>query len=307
MVSVRRHRRVRVFIVIGVSSMLLLAACGGGNSSKPAGAPTTSAGGAETSTTAATNNGNGNCVTTPGKQRARVRFVNLFTNPTYPNSDIDVMQGFSGSDPCGKKLATVAFGRASDYIDVTAGDTSGNWEVAGYVGGSTATDHQIITQSETWKGGEQVTIVFEGAEAQSGLPAGSGGDQVFFENGSQGDLSGFTTVAGKAVVGIAATSLQYVVKDGAWSAGVAGQSGCLRAVGDTATTTSSIGGTELVQYLVAPGSMQLGLYPSDPGTCTGTPNIGPATIDAAAGSRTYVFAYGQDAQHLKLLVLPVAS
>ncbi len=303
---VRRHSRVRAYVVIGVFSALLLAACGGGgSSSKPASAPTTSGSASETSTTAA--GGNGNCFATPGTQKARVRFVNLFTNPTYPNSAIDVMQGFSGSDPCGKKLATVAFGQASDYVDVTADDPSGNWEVAGYVGGSTATDHQIITQSETWKGGEQVTIVFEGAEAQSGLPAGSGGDQVFFENGSQGDLSGFATVAGKAVVGIAATALQYVVKDGAWSAGVAGQSACLRAVGDTATTTSSIGGTELVQYLVAPGTTQIGLYPSDPGTCTGTPNIGPATIDAAAGSRTYVFAYGQDAQHLKLLVLPVPS
>ena len=81
----------------------------------------------------------------------------------------------------------------------------------------------------------------------------------------------------------------------------------MKAAGDTESTRTNIGGTQLVQYTTDPGSLSLGLYPSNPGKCTGTPAIGPVTIDAAAGSRTLVFAYGTDAQDLKLLVLPIAS
>ena len=259
-----------------------------------------------TTTSGISTGGNGDCFTKPGTQKARVRFVNLYTNSTYPASDIEVLQGYSGTDPCGKKLATVPFGHASDYIDVTASDETGNWSAVAYVGGSTAKDHEIITQSETWKGGEQVTITFEGAEPAPGLPPSSGGDQAFFETSTSGDAS-LPAVAGKAVLGIAATSLQYVVKDGAWVAGVTGQAGCLKAVGDSSGITTNIGGTQLVQYTVDPGSLPVGLYPSVPGKCAGAPAIGPVTIDAAAGSRTLVFAYGSDAQHEKLLVLPIAS
>ena len=165
--------------------------------------------------------GNGNCFTTPGKQTARVRFVNLFTNSTYPKGDIDVLQGFSANDACGKKLATVAFGTASDYIDVTASDESGNWSVIGFPAGSVDSEHAIVTQSETWKGGEQVTIVFMGQDPTSGNGASAGADQVFFEKDASGE-SATTAVApvpGKAAVGIGAASIQYVVKDGAWRAG----------------------------------------------------------------------------------------
>jgi len=292
-----------------LSATLLLAACGssGGSSKSNATTPTSSGAAAATTTSSAGGGGNGNCYTTPGKQKARVRFVNLFTNSTYPSSAIDVYQGFEASDPCGKKLATVPFGQASDYVDVTAGDDSGDWNATAYVAGSTAKDHEIITQSETWKGGEQVTIMFEGGQAQAGAAPSSGGDQTFFENPTQDDSSALKPVAGKAAIGIAATSLQYVVPNGAWVAGMTGQTTCLQAVGDTSSTHTDIGGTQLVQYTLAPGSLSVGLYPSQPGTCTGTPAIGPATINATAGSRTLVFAYGTSANDLKLLVLPVAS
>ena len=311
MIVVRSTRRNLTLVAITCAAALLLGACGGssGGSSK-ASSTTPGTGDNATTTTAGSSGGgggNGNCYTTPGKQTAKVRFVNLFTNSTYPNSDIDVWQGTSATDSCGKKLATVKYGTASDYIDVTAADDAGDWETAAYIAGSTDDQHQIMTQTETWKGGEQVTITFQGAEpdSTSGLPPSAGGDQTFFEKPEVGDVDSFKTVEGKALLGIAATSVQYVDKAGAWVAGIAGQPACLKANGDTDSTRSNIGGTQLVQYPVDPGSIQLGLYPSDPGTCSGTPAIGPTTIDAAAGSRTLVFVYGTDAKALKLLVLPV--
>ncbi len=312
MLTLLQPRGRRALVGIGITAVLFLAACGGSSgSSKASNTTATGADNATTTTAAASDGGGGNgkCFTTPGKQKARVRFVNLFTNPTYPSSDIDVWQGFSATDSCGKKLATIKYGTASDYIDVTAGDESGNWETAAYIAGSTDDKHQVMTQTETWKGGEQVTITFQGAETDStsGLPPSAGGDQTFFEKPEVGDVSSFKTIADKALLGIAATSVQYIDKAGAWVAGVAGEPACLKADGDTEFTRTNIGGTELVLYPVAPGSIQLGLYPSQPGTCTGAAAIGPAPINVAAGSRTLVFVYGTAAKSLKLLVLPVDS
>lgn len=303
-------RRVRSFVGIAIGAALLFAACGGGGSSKASDstAPTSKPGNA-TPTTEATagGGGRGNCYTTPGTQKARVRFVNLFTNSTYPKGSITVWQGYGADDGCGKKLATVPYGTASDYIDVTAADKDGNWTATAYVGTSTAQDHQIINQTETWKGGEQVTIVFQPGDPTSGQPPNSGSVQAFFEKDSVSDSSALKPVAGKAVLAVAATAVEYVDKEGAWVAGVAGQPKCLLAPGDTESTRTNVGGTSLIPYAVAPGTVNLGLFLSDPGVCTGTPAIGPATINAAAGSRTLVLAYGPDKQNIKLLVLPVAS
>jgi hypothetical protein len=292
--------------VLAIAAVALVG-CG---DDSPESSSTTKAPSGDAATTTARSGGSGkvNCYTTPGKQKARVRFVNLFTNATYPSSSIDVYQGSSATDGCGKKLATVPFGSASDYIDVTALDESGSWDGIAYIAGSTDDDHKIIDQGETWSGGEVVTIVFSGTEPSStatGLPPSSGSVQAFFENGDSPAIA--EPPAGKAVVGIAATSLQSVDQEGAWRAGVSGQSGCLMAEGDTESTATNIGGTQLVSYPVDPGSLSLGLFPSDAGSCTGTPVMGPATVDASAGSRTFIFAYGVDKQNEKLLVLPLES
>jgi hypothetical protein len=301
-------RRARSFIAFALCATLVLAACGGGDDDDSSGAAPT--GGATTTTdTGGGGGGNGDCFTDPGDQAARVRFVNLYTNPTYVKSDIDVFQGFGANDPCGKKLATVAYGEASDYVDVKAADDSGNWQATAYVAGLPDDDHKIISQSETWKGGEQVTIMFFAGDPSScsGCPPSSGSDQAFFElNPGDNGNTALTTVAEKAVVGINASALQYVLPDGAWATGATGTSGCLKAVGDTDGTATNVGGTSLVEYPVAPGSIELALYPSEPTrTCTGPPDIGPTTVDATAGSRTLVLAYGSAADDTDLLVLPV--
>jgi hypothetical protein len=298
--------RVSRILVPGISAILFLAACGGGSSKPSAADPTSGGDGAVTTTSAGDTGGGGNgkCFTDPGPQKARVRFVDLFTNATYPTGDIDVWQGFSGTDACAKKLATVPYGSASDYIDVTASDSSGNWSTIAFIAGSVADDHEIITQTETWKGGEQVTIVFQNQDPTSGNGPAAGSDQSFFESHSDVN-STLDAVPGKALVAIGTAAIQYVVPDGAWRAGISGTSGCLKTADDTDTTSTNIGGTSLIPYPVAPGSLQVSLYPSAPGTCTGKADYGPVTIDAQAGSRTYVLAYGPDAGNVKLLVLPI--
>jgi hypothetical protein len=305
--------RGRVVVGFGIVAVMLLASCGGGGSAKSSTTTSPADGGTATNVTTSTAAGGGGdkgqCFTDPGPQHARVRFVNLFTNSTYPSGDIDILQGFSGSDPCGKKLATVKFGEASDYIDVTAGDSSGNWEASAYpAGGATDQDHQIIEQSETWKGGEQVTIIIENQDPTSGNRPSAGGDQAFFEKPVSDINPEANPVAGKGLVIIGAASVQYIAaKDAAWVAGIAGQNKCLMTAGDTENTRTNIGGTSLVPYPVAPGTVSVSLYKSDPGTCTGTPDLGPVSVDVADGGRAFVLVYGADATHLELLTLPIAS
>ncbi len=312
MVAGGQHGRARVVAGFGLVAAMLLAACGGGGSSKSSDTTTPAGGGTATNATTTTGGsagGNGDCVTDPGPQHARVRFVNLFTNATYPSGDIDIRQGFSAFDACGKKLATVKFGEASDYIDVAAADSSGNWQVAAYVPGVVDEQHQIISQSETWKGGEQVTFIIENQDPTSGNGAAAGGDQAFFEKPIT-DLNPSTNpVAGKGLIVVGAASVQYTAaKDAAWVAGIAGQTKCLTAVGDTdPNTRTNIGGTSLVPYEVEPGTLSVSLYKSDPGTCTGTPDIGPVSVDVPGGGRSLVLAYGPDATHIKLLALPIPS
>jgi hypothetical protein len=307
---VGRSRRVRVFLVMAVVAALSLAACGGGDDDDSASKSSNTTTADDNVSTTKASTGNGDCFGTPGDQTARVRFVNLYTNSTYAKGDIDVYSGFGAGDPCGEKLATVAYGEASDYLDVKALDQDGNWSTTAYVGGSTDDDNgKIINQTETWKGGEQVTIVFYAQDPESGNPPSFGSDQAFFEKvaDEEGGSSGSVPEAqsGKAWIGINASSLQYSVKDAAWQTGADGVDGCLAAVNDTESGKQLVGGTQLVEYQVDPGSLDLSLHPSDPGTCSGTPDIGPVTVDAQAGSRTYVFAYGTGPDDLHLLVLPV--
>ena len=305
---------VRSSHVVRLASLLVLAAlvfAGCGDEGDPA-SGTPEPGSRDSATTiddgSSGSAGNGDCYTTPGKQKARVRFVNLFTNDAYPSTAIDVYEGSSATDPCGKKLATVEFGSASDYVDVTALSDSGSWNAVAYVAGESDDEHRIMEQGESWPGGEAVTIVFSAAEPSDmdmGLPPSAGSVQAFFENGDFPAVA--EPPAGKATVGIAATSLQWVDPDGAWIAGIAGQSGCLVAEGDSEGSTSLIAGTQLVTYPVDPGSLSLGLFPSDPGTCTDAPAIGPVALDVEADSRAFVFAYGSSPDDEQLLVLPIES
>lgn len=304
-----RFQSVRRATVLLAVASLALAACGSDDESDSS--TTTAADRATTTeatadTTGSSSSGKGDCFGEPGTQTAKVRFVNLYTNATYPGGDIDIYSGFGATDPCGEKLATLKFGEATDYLDVTAQKESGSWNAVAYVAGKTDQEHQIIGQGETWKGGEVVTILFSGSEPSDssfGASPASGTVQAFFENGDSPAV--VSPADGKAVVAVNATALQAVDADGAWNAGAVGGSGCLPSAEDTEFSSLSIGGTSVVSYAVDPGSVQLGLFPSDPGTCEGTPVIGPATVDAAAGSRTLVFAYGVDAQSEQLLVLPL--
>lgn len=298
--------RARALVALTVASALTFGACGGKShsaSTPSSPAPSTDKpSGVSTGTTAV----KAKCETAPGKQTARVRFVNVYTNPKYPESAVDIWQSRGADDPCAKKLTTVPFGQAGDYIDITASDASGNWSAAAYVAGSNDKAHEIVVQGEKWLGGEQATMVFEGTAPQAGAVASpsAGNDQTFLEKNNVGEPGLLLPAPGKAALGVT-SALKNVVDNGTWVVGSA-KSGCIGALGDAGSTRAHVRGLQLVRYSVDPGSMDLAFYPAIPGTCVGPPAIGPVTVNAAPGSSAFVIAYGSDAQHLKLLVLPIA-
>ena len=300
-------------IVLGVLCVLLFGACSGKSKSEntPATGPQPSPTTATTATTGRsrvttqTSVAKAICTTTPGTQTARIRFVNLYTNPKYPKRAIDVWQGLGASDPCAKKLTTVPFGKASNYIDITASNEAGDWSAAAYIAGSTDKNHKIVVRGARLLGNEQATMVVEGAAPRTGVPASAGRDQTFLEKNNLGKPALLVPTAGKAALGITA-ALPTAAENGAWLAAVTGKAGCLPALTDTASNRTTISGTRLVRYSVDPGSLRLALHGGS-GGCTGRPDIGPATVDARAGSSIFVFVYGADTEHLALLVLPIAQ
>ncbi len=297
------HAPARPLLGAALAAALLLAACGGGGNGAEA-SPDTRAPGTTAGTTEGSGGGKGDCSREPGEQKARVRFVNAYTNPTYRSNDIEVWQGYGVDDACRRKLATVPFGTASDYVEVTATDGDGNWNMVAYVDRA-SDDIRIVEQGETWTGGEQITFVIEGGDPGSGGRPSAGGVQAVYEKSPKAGDVAVEAVPGRAVIGIGSYALEHVLDDNAWSAGADLQGACLESDGDTGSRREVIGGTDLVSFTVDPGGLVLGLFPSRAGNCAGTPAIGPATIDARAGSRTLVLAYGTGAQDLKLLVLPV--
>ena len=261
----RYSARRRAVVGFGDLAILLLAACGGGGSSKSASSRRGSTDDDQRHDEhdgRGPGGGNGQCFTNPGPQKARVRFVNLFTNATYPSGDIDVWQGFSGNDPCGKKLATVQYGTASDYIDVTAGDSSGNWDAAAYPPGPTDEDHQIISQTETWKGGEQVTIVFMGQDPSSGNgPSVRRRPGVLREAHRPRPTSRSRRCRARRCSPSARRRCSTSTKDGAWVAGITGQSGACPQSATRRPRRPTSAARRLVPYTVDPGSVNLGSVP----------------------------------------------
>jgi hypothetical protein len=288
---------------VAACAVVVLGACGGGSSgTKPASLTSASTTTAPNSNGSGSGGGGSDCPS--AKVHARVRFVNLYTNSTYPKGDIEIWQGYTRTG-CSKRLATIGFGKASDFVDVTANDDQGNWEATAFVPGGSDDDHQIIQQSETWKGGEQVTMLLFAQEPTSGNPASFGSDQVLFEKDPSQETT-ITTAPGKATIVASGVAVQAAVPDANWRLGVP-RAGCLSSTDDTPNSTTSVGGTSALQFAVDPGPIDVALYPIDPGTCAGTPAVGPVSIDAQEGSRTLVLAYGTDKQSLALLVLPFAS
>ena len=248
-------------VALGITLVTLLGVCGGKSKSENAPSPSASttdkngAGVATESTVA-----KAKCETTPGKQKARIRFVNVYTNKTYPKSDIDIWQGLSATDPCAKKLTTVPFGQASDYIDITPSNEAGDWSAAAYVAGATDRSHEIVVRGGNlagWRAGDDGGRGRRAARRRS-RQRGPGPDVPRGEQRSANPRCSFRLRARPHSASRA--RCRPSSKTASWFAGV-GKSTCLRSLSDTASHRTTIGGTQVVRYSVDPGSLDVAVLP----------------------------------------------
>ena len=245
-------RRLLSLVAVGA----LLAACGGpaGNGG-PTGGPETAGPGAPTDA------GDGGSAGRPSG--ARVRIVNVYNGgPTAASIDVYAAPWvLDGATP----LLTVPYGTASEFFDPTVADDQGNMFLSFYRHGETGNGTEVMSQTETLKGGEVITyVLMSDAEARD-----DGTPKLYLQalfHGSTGGVLAATAAPGNGVILVNMHGLEPAVAKpadgGSWfmSTGV----GCTKAIGNDEFTLDAAWPGDGTRYELAAGRLHP-LVPPVPG------------------------------------------
>ena len=235
----------------------------------------------------------------PGKKvaTAELRVAELYAPPEAepPSMTLVDTQVFNKKNEP-KELATFDYGEVSDFVKVPAGhslqlvsedDPDSGLFLQPLKKKARLTIIPFATSDEPDESGlQQLTIVERGKQPQGGDVAdwpdvASGEATLMMFNGALLPVFG-TDFAG------------YLVTPGA---------GCLENA-DPGQQDVGTGGTVPAYYVVAPGAVEVAL--SETG-CDAAPIVGPESVTAADDDRIAIVPYGESADDLQLLVLPVAT
>ena len=292
-------RRLLSLVAVGA----LVAACGGptGNNGQSAGTGTAGPG----SPTDAGGDGGGR-----GRASgAKVRIVNVYNGGSTAAS-IDVYAApwvLSGATP----LLSVPYGTASEFFDPTVSDEQGNMFLSFYRHGETGNGTEVMSQSETLKGGEVITyVLMSDAEMRD-----DGTPKLYFQalfHGSSGDVLTATPKPGDGVILVNMHGLEPAVAKpvdgGSWFLSTG--KGCTKAIGNDEFTLDAAWPGDGTRYEVAPGDYSLSFHPSPVGDfpdCSTTPRLAGVKVSVVGGATTLVIAYAPSATELKTMVLSLAK
>ena len=296
-------RRLLSLVAVGA----LVAACGGptGNKGQSAGTETTGPG----SPTDAGGDGGGR-----GRASgAKVRIVNVYNGGSTAAS-IDVYAApwvLSGATP----LLSVPYGTASEFFDPTVSDERGNMFLSFYRHGETGNGTEVMSQTETLKGGEVITyVLMSDAEMRDdGTPKLY--LQALFNSSSGGTVGGAlgaTPQPGDGVLLVNMHGLEPAVAKpadgGSWFLSTG--RGCTKALGNEDFTLDAAWPGDGTLYGLAPGDYSLSFHPSPVGTfpdCSTTPTLAGVKASVVGGATTLVIAYAPSATELKTMVLSLAK
>jgi hypothetical protein len=293
--------------------VLMAAACGGGSTATTAptlGTPPSAPPGVSTApslvipTLPPLGGGGGPALKPSG---ATMRVANLYTPATGEPPALDIYSGTSAQ--YGTLVASVPYGTISDWFDPGVLDASGDASLTWYVHGKTGQNDDIGNQTETLKGGEQITVFIAAGDADN---KNSSGIQfarwkVFFDNGADFPLP--SPVAGKAIV----------MADGIGLSAVPGTSETFLYMSVDGECLPNVeGGSQGTPQPWGPGSQQSYLAPAGskemhielPGTngipdCKSNGKFPPFKYDVAAGERAWLAFYSPDGKTLKALQVKV--
>lgn len=223
---------------------------------------------------------------------AKLRIANLYAADGEGRA-IDVYWGFDADT--GKKFATLEYGEVSEYVVpetnatlASESDSDGSdVTVSYYLEGETEFETQIMTEDEAMGDGDQLTFALGWSEGGTG-----GTSQVIFEAG--GDSPVPDPPGGKALLALVALGVD----------GVEGGDFVTFDPGNDCTPGEDVDilGNVAEVLAIDPGSLEVRAYDANTECATGTE---PATVDAEAGDRILVLAYGTDKDDRALAVAPM--
>jgi hypothetical protein len=227
--------------------------------------------------------------TSGGGETAQIRFLSVLP-PGSPA--VSVVTGNDATS--GKTLLQLTPGTISDYTAIPIGGAQ-TFLVAG--------GHSIGTVSYPLDHSDRMTIVVgvgESADATTVTEFEEHNGTVNHEFGDIGTEQP-TVPSGKALIlanGAGNGSLVSLVDLGDTNGG------CLPGPGQSASSREPVG-EGVTNYTPDPGSLSLAFYRGAP--CSSGQLTAPASVTLSAGQTAYVFTWFSDAQHLRLIFVPVAG
>ncbi len=294
-------RRLLSLVAIGA----LVAACGGSGGDGPTNGAETAGPGGTISV------GDGGSAGRPSG--AKVRIVNVYNGgPTAPSIDVYAAPWvLEGATP----RLTVPYGTATEFFDPTVSDETGNMFLSFYRHGETGNGTEVMSQTETLKGGEVITYVLmsDAEMREDGTPKLY--LQALFNSSSGGSFGGSlgaTPQPGHGVILVNMHGLAPAVAEpadgGSWFMSTG--KGCTKAIGNEEFTLDAAWPGDGTRYGLAPGDYTLSFHPSPVGdfpNCSTTPTLDGVQATVAAGETTLVVAYAPSATDIKTMVLSLAK
>ncbi len=287
-------RRLLSLVAVGA----LVAACGGAGGDGPTNGTQTAGPGPTTI------GGGGGSAGRPSG--AKVRIVNVY-NGGDKAATIDVYAApwvLDGATP----LLTVPYGTATEFFDPTVADEAGNMFLTFYRHGETGNGTELISQTETLKGGEIITYVL-----MSDADTRDDGTPVFqlqsLYHAPGGGIYDATPEPGKGVLIVNMHAIEPAVTaaDGVSWYLSAGQ-GCKKSINDAADTQTAAGPGDGTEYVFEPGDYSLSLHESSPGAfpdCSAPALISGIKATVVADKTMLLVVYAPTATGLKSMVLPL--
>lgn len=297
-------RRLLSLVVVG----MLVAACGG-QAANPGQTNGTETAGPGAPTDVVDGGGEGGGDGRGRPSGAKVRVVNVY-NGGGTAASIDVYAApwvLDGATP----LLSVPYGTASEFFDPTVSDDQGNMFLSFYRHGETGNGTELMSQTETLKGGEVITFVLmsDADLRDDGTPTLY--LQALF-HGSTGGILAATPQPGNGVILVNMHGLAPAVATpgdgGSWFMST-GQ-GCTKAIGNDEFTLDAAWPGDGTRYELAPGDYSLSFHPSPVGVfpdCSATPRLAGVQATVVGAETTLVVAYAPSASDLKTMVLSLAK
>jgi hypothetical protein len=293
--------RLRFRLLVAALSCAAIAGC----SSAPSSATAPPGGASATDTTVPVVVPDGN-----KPSGAKVRVANLFNPITGDPGPIDVYAA-PWVEAGAKPLLSVPYGEVSPAFDPTVADDAGDMFLSFYASGVTGNGSELISQTETLKGGENIVFYLAtGSLQDSGKYGGALGTAFAV---STVDFGGPTLAPGKALLTVSAIGLDRILKNPdklAWI--VSFGHGCAPGINGDANDISIIDpGTTGGEYALDTGPVTISFHPFDSTAGTApdcsNPSVLDAQVQATAGQKLVLVLYAPKDGQLKALVIPVTG